>query len=721
MPNPMNNSAPAAGWSNQVAQQWGSQSNQARIAANRAKYANIAKGMSGTEASQIANQQMTAGGAAPSAGLSLGGAFPLGMGDAIGQGVDADSVGGNNPILDPNWNQPGFPGTPGPGGYAPPIGLAGLNLSTGPMQSQHQRPGGGRMAGSMAGATQQGSMSPQLQAAMMGGQMPQGASFTGNAQQMQKPGQPMPMDAQGQRDMAINRMSSNGMPQQFSDNRQYQSPLRGGGNLPPGAIARGAPQLSGGMNQPLPFQKPDGTQPFQSQHQRGGGRVPPGAQARGLTTGGAQEGQGVPGQHNIPPELAGMSQQEIQNLSQWQQSQGQQPQGNQPGGGIDPSLQGLEGMSQQQIQQLSQQTQGQQSDQYFANMAPELAGDRTLQDLQQIYGYGEQSALNALGEGTEQGVGALDPFAQTGQSSQALAAALAGGPGAEAAYANYSESPDQKYLREQGRREILQNATATGGTQGANVLQELQKHRIGLASQNINDRINQNTALGAQGLSAAGQQANLYGTQGQVGANIYGTAAQALGGARENIGSQQVANRFQTGRDMATSRATQANLLSQLANQQGMGMSNLTGQQGATLAQLLQGSGAQDSQAIQEYMNTLANISTGSASQMGSMPGIPGTQGGGGPSDATQMAQSAAQMYMMYLAAGSDSRLKENVRYIGKKDGHNVYEWDWNQEGERLFGDQPTYGVIAQEAAKIAPEAVSRGKDGYLRVNYGEL
>ncbi len=666
MPNPMQNSAPAAGWSNAVAQQWGSQSNQARIAANRAKYANIAKGMSGTEASQLANQQMAQGGAAPSAGLSLGGAFPLGMGDAIGQGMDADSMGGNNPILDPNWNQPGFPGTPGPGGRPP--GLAGLNLSTGPGQNmQYQRPGspyppgGGRP--NMSG----------MQNAMMG-----------NAQQMQKPGQPMPMD-----------------------NRRYRG-------------APGGPQLSGGMTQTMPWQNPEMFNDNR-QYQRGGGTVPPGAQARSLTTGGAQEGQGVPGQHNIPAGLGGMSEQQIKDLYQWQQSQGQQPQGNQPGGGIDPSLQGLEGMSQQQIQQLSQQTQGQQSDQYFANMAPELAGDRTLQDLQQIYGYGEQSALNALQEGTEQGVGALDPFAQTGQSSQALAAALAGGPGAEAAYANYSESPGQRYLREQGERGILQNAAATGGTQGGNVLQELQRHGIGLASQNINDRIAQNTALGAQGLSAAGQQAGMYGTQGQVGANIYGTAAQALGGARENIGSQQVANRFQTGRDMATSRANQANLLSQLANQQGMGMSNLTGQQQATLAQLLQGSGAQDSGAIQNYMNTLANISTGSGSQMGSMPGIPGTQQQG-PSDGAQMAQSAAQMYMMYLAASaSDSRLKENVRYIGKKDGHNVYEWDWTEEGTRIAGDQPTYGVIAQEAAKIAPEAVSRGMDGYLRVNYGEL
>ena len=33
----------------------------------------------------------------------------------------------------------------------------------------------------------------------------------------------------------------------------------------------------------------------------------------------------------------------------------------------------------------------------------------------------------------------------------------------------------------------------------------------------------------------------------------------------------------------------------------------------------------------------------------------------------------------------------------------------------------PYVGVIAQQAAQVAPEAVTRGRDGYLRVSYDKL
>jgi hypothetical protein len=37
------------------------------------------------------------------------------------------------------------------------------------------------------------------------------------------------------------------------------------------------------------------------------------------------------------------------------------------------------------------------------------------------------------------------------------------------------------------------------------------------------------------------------------------------------------------------------------------------------------------------------------------------------------------------------------------------------------WSDQLYVGVLAQEVATIVPTAVLRGKDGYLRVDYGQL
>jgi len=68
----------------------------------------------------------------------------------------------------------------------------------------------------------------------------------------------------------------------------------------------------------------------------------------------------------------------------------------------------------------------------------------------------------------------------------------------------------------------------------------------------------------------------------------------------------------------------------------------------------------------------------------------------------------------------SDERLKENIKFKGVVGGFNTYTWDWTEEAKRIGADKyPAYGVLAQELQKTNPEAVSRDKDGYLKVNYG--
>ena len=64
----------------------------------------------------------------------------------------------------------------------------------------------------------------------------------------------------------------------------------------------------------------------------------------------------------------------------------------------------------------------------------------------------------------------------------------------------------------------------------------------------------------------------------------------------------------------------------------------------------------------------------------------------------------------------SDIRLKHDVVLIGYlNDGLGLYRFSYNGS------NTPYVGVIAQEVAQVAPEAVTRGRDGYLRVYYDKL
>lgn len=64
----------------------------------------------------------------------------------------------------------------------------------------------------------------------------------------------------------------------------------------------------------------------------------------------------------------------------------------------------------------------------------------------------------------------------------------------------------------------------------------------------------------------------------------------------------------------------------------------------------------------------------------------------------------------------SDMRVKRDAVLLARLDngiGLYRYRYDWS--------DQAYVGVMAQEVANVKPEAVLRGTDGYLRVNYSQL
>jgi hypothetical protein len=53
--------------------------------------------------------------------------------------------------------------------------------------------------------------------------------------------------------------------------------------------------------------------------------------------------------------------------------------------------------------------------------------------------------------------------------------------------------------------------------------------------------------------------------------------------------------------------------------------------------------------------------------------------------------------------------------------GLNTYFWDWTEEAKKFVGNQVTFGVMAQEAMEIFPEAVSTSPSGYLQVDYSRI
>lgn len=73
------------------------------------------------------------------------------------------------------------------------------------------------------------------------------------------------------------------------------------------------------------------------------------------------------------------------------------------------------------------------------------------------------------------------------------------------------------------------------------------------------------------------------------------------------------------------------------------------------------------------------------------------------------------------LSGFSDVSLKNNIQKVSNVNGINLYTWDWNEEGQRIAGNQQTFGVLAQEVEEFRPSAVVRDDHGYLIVDYSKL
>ena len=199
----------------------------------------------------------------------------------------------------------------------------------------------------------------------------------------------------------------------------------------------------------------------------------------------------------------------------------------------------------------------------------------------------EARGLSGIRSAIQKGIAPLSGFVEPGRKAFDVQAALSGALGNDAqraAFAAFTESPEQAFLREQGQRQVLSGAAATGGLGGGEVQRELVRFGTGLASQDINNRFNRLGDVSGKGLSAASNIGQLRGQQAGLSSNLIGKMA----GARGSLAGQLASVRGQLG-SAGASLAGQAG--GQLANI-GMRGADIYSNLGANAANLLQGLGS---------------------------------------------------------------------------------------------------------------------------------
>ena len=252
--------------------------------------------------------------------------------------------------------------------------------------------------------------------------------------------------------------------------------------------------------------------------------------------------------------------------------------------------------------------------------------------------------LNYINQGVGQAVSTLDPYAQGGGGASQMQAALSGSMGPQAqqsAFGNYQSSPGQQYALEQGRRNLLAGASATGGLGGGNVQRELMRQGIGMAQQNYQQDFNNLGTVANRGMGVAQQQAG-YQLQGGV------LPAQAVG----NTGQMLAQGRLGVGQQLANQAANTTTNMSNLQNQLGGQMANQYGQGNMNLGNTVSAAGQGSSQLQQQLATILANIGTQSGSQQAGYTATAGQYDAAGILGQNQAVQNTLSQLIQMIPQG---------------------------------------------------------------------
>ncbi len=387
----------------------------------------------------------------------------------------------------------------------------------------------------------------------------------------------------------------------------------------------------------------------------------------------------------------------------------------------------------------------------------------------------------------QQAAAGVNQFTPAGLQAQQRQAALSGALGNDAqaqAFTAFNESPEQAFLRQQGLDAVTNQASATGGVGGGELLRDLTQFGTGVAAQDFQNKFNRLGFLSGQSLQAAGQAGQFLSQGGQTQANLAAqnaqmqqqanlanqqnrlSQAQGIGqlfsqgaGIQSQLGQNQ-ANLFDRSGGLASQLASQgagfqnqaginaANLfsgtgqnLAQGRLQTGRDLASQIGQGTSALSQLAQQQGAGTSDILGSSGVNISNLLSGAgqltASQQQQLAQLlanaslgEGTQlanqqigiGNAQASGRLGASQALKDTTMQLATALSDKRLKDNIENIGVKNGYNIYKWVWN-ELYPVVADigKSAFGVIAQEVEKINPAAVTIHASGFKQVNYSMI
>lgn len=326
---------------------------------------------------------------------------------------------------------------------------------------------------------------------------------------------------------------------------------------------------------------------------------------------------------------------------------------------------------------------------------------------------GRDASLGALGAGRDASVGALQPLSDAALSSLGRLQSGSTATGYAANIDRLRSGGAFDPLIAENQRNLEAQLAAQGLTRSGSGITDMSQIPIetlmGIES-NLYGRTGDIYQSGLPAISNIAQLESQYGRdvsglESQYGANLanyergYG---QDLANLEMGLGQGQAginASFAPMMADLQYGYGQQAGATRQgLQNTLGLGRENLA----SNLAQLNIGE-AQD----------LANIATGQSGAQSSAI-LAGAQAEA--ADRAALGNITGSIGGL-VAAASDIRLKENVTPIGKVGPLTIYSWDWNEEGMRIAGDNPTTGFIAQEVAEHYPQHIHR-IEKYMAVDY---
>jgi hypothetical protein len=205
-----------------------------------------------------------------------------------------------------------------------------------------------------------------------------------------------------------------------------------------------------------------------------------------------------------------------------------------------------------------------------------------------------------------------------------------------------------------------------------------------------------------------GQQGVLNGSASGSGA-LSGAAQKDLMSFNQNMANTSFNNAFNQ------YQTQQGNIYSRLAGVANLGQNAAanTGTIGAGLAGSAAQSVSNAGTAAAAGQVGAANAYSSALNNAGSSAALPWLMANAPPpASSPNVVQSGGYGYNL----PSDIRLKTDIEKIGERpDGLGVYLFRYIAGGPRRIG------LMAQEVLKVIPEAVTRGADGYLMVDYGRV